>query len=215
MQDVVGISLRNSDAERLQSGAYTRDGRVVISALHVDGARVATLPFCDVICNVGNEVGVFTALLRRPLHHAILIVTEIRGAQPECAVFLVREAAGDERRDRRINLAINVKRALEIVRVEDDSECFQIEILLRAQRDDSKLPDRIRISDFEICRVLRSIVSGNLTDVIAVIPVLGKRDILAGLLLRAQLHASLQIVDLTAAVVVVELTTDFPPRPVE
>src|SRR3712207_7615686 len=48
-------------------------------------------------------------------HHAVLVVAEVGGAEPERAVALVGVAGGDERADGLLDLAVGVERRLQEV----------------------------------------------------------------------------------------------------
>ena len=138
VQHVFRIALRNAHLERLQSGAHACDRAVMIGALHVDGAAIAALPLRDVIRDVGHEVREVAALRGALAHHAVLVVTELGGAQEQRAVFLERmsdSARVPRRFSRRVRL---VQRTLEIVGVELDAECLHVEVLLVTQRGDGE-----------------------------------------------------------------------------
>src|SRR5690606_10096321 len=75
VQDVGGEFFGNTQVERLQPGAYTGDGAVVVGALDVDGVMVAAFPFGDVVGHVGHKVGVAAFALA---HDAVFVVA---GAQ--------------------------------------------------------------------------------------------------------------------------------------
>src|SRR5690606_14473089 len=85
----------------------------------------------------------------RLAHHPILVVAfaERGGAQPERAAFLVRVTAVDEALDDRLDPARGVQRALEVVVVELEVECLQVEVLLAPQESNGEGPDRLEIVD--------------------------------------------------------------------
>ena len=63
---------------------------MVIRAPDVDRAVEAAVVLVDVVGDVGHEVGQRAVALPE---HAILVVTELRGAQPERALGFVGQAA--------------------------------------------------------------------------------------------------------------------------
>ena len=111
--------------------------------------------------------------------------------------------------DRRVDPAVGVERALEVVVVEAHAERLQVAVLLLAQLRDRELADRLDVA--EIVADLVEIALRELADVLAVIAVLGKRRVLAQDLLRARAHRHREILDLLAGVVVVELARDRAP----
>src|SRR5690606_15065385 len=94
VQHVVGPALRNADAERLQAGAHTGDGAVVIGALLVDDTLEAALPLVGVVGDIGHEVGITAVALA---HDAVLVIAEAGGAQPQRAIFFIGMAAAYQR----------------------------------------------------------------------------------------------------------------------
>src|SRR5216117_3873646 len=94
-------------------------------------ALEAPLPFVDVIRDVRQEVGVLAALLRPLAHHAVLVVAEVRGLEPQRAVLLVRVAGGHQPAQRLLDLAAPVQRRLEEVDVELHAEGLQVRVLDR------------------------------------------------------------------------------------
>ncbi len=77
MQHVIRPAVRDAHFQRLDAGAHAPQGAVMISAMFIDHAGEAALPFVDVVGDIRQEVGVAAILLA---HHAILVIAEIRGA---------------------------------------------------------------------------------------------------------------------------------------
>src|SRR5690606_22057733 len=93
-------------------------------------ALVAALPLAHVVRDVGHEVGVAAV---GPAHHAVLVVTEIGGPQPQRAAVLVGVAVGAQGGDGLLDLAIGIQRAFQEVDVEADAVGSQVAVLLAAQ----------------------------------------------------------------------------------
>src|SRR5206468_6024373 len=130
MQHVLRVLLRYAQLEGLQSGAYARHGAVVIRPLNVDGAAKAALPFCNVIGDVGEKIGVRSVALP---HHSILVVAEFGGAKPERSLVLVGLSRGDQQPHRVLDHSLGVERGLEEIVVETNSKGLQVEILFLPQ----------------------------------------------------------------------------------
>ncbi len=174
---------------------------MMIRSLDVDCAHEATLPLGDVIRNVWDEVRVRSVALA---HHAILVISIIGRAQPQRAVTLVSRTVRNEPIDGLGHLSISVQARLEIVRVELDAERLEIQILLGAQ-----------LANRELAHAGLAVVTRrDLADVLAVIAAFRDRDgATRGVDVR--LHAALEVLDLDAGIVVVELARHAPPGALE
>ena len=149
---------------------------MVIGALHVDRDAKAALPLGDVIGDVRHEIGERAVGLA---HHAVLVVAVVGRAQPQRAVFLVGLAAGDERVDRRVDLAVGVEARLQVVDVEAHAELLQVEVLLVPQVRDREAPHGVQVVDLaarldrlaveRVHGLLREEVVGDVLDVLAVV----------------------------------------------
>ena len=107
MQYVVGITFGNAHAERLQAGANTRHGAVMVAALLVDDVGEAPLPLADVIRDIRHEVRVGTIALA---HHPVLVIAKTGGLEPQRAFMLMRHAVRTQLLRDRVDLAIGVER---------------------------------------------------------------------------------------------------------
>jgi hypothetical protein len=108
---------------------------VVVGALHVDGAVEAALPLGQVVGHVGEEVGGVAAALD---HHPVLVVPELRGAEPERAVLLVDEPRLAQAADGVLHPPRVVERRLQEELVEADAEAVQVAVLLGAEPRDGE-----------------------------------------------------------------------------
>src|SRR6185369_14762314 len=111
-----------------------------------------------------------------------------------------------------VDLAFRVQARLEVVNVEADAEGLQVDVLFGAQRRDGELPYR-----FQIRRVFLggNIVARDLLDVLPGVPLLGPARRAGTEAASARLHRQGQLLDLRAAVVVVELAGDGIPLRLE
>ncbi len=82
---------------------------MMVRTLHVDRVLEPPLPLGDVVRDIGQEVGKLAALLRALAHHAVLVVTEIGGAQPQRTVALVRVSSRHETTGRLFHLPVGVE----------------------------------------------------------------------------------------------------------
>ena len=98
MQDVRRIILGNPDIERLQARTHARHGTVMIAALDIDRTGKAALPFCDVIGDIRNKIGITTLGLS---HHTVFVVarTQFGRTQPQRTFVLVGMTTGHKFRD--------------------------------------------------------------------------------------------------------------------
>ncbi len=78
-------------------------------------------------------------------HHAVLVVAELGGAQPQRAAFLVGVAGCDQLARRLVDLALGIERGFEVVDVEADAERLEIGVLLAAQIRDREAADRVEV----------------------------------------------------------------------
>ncbi|OIQ71401.1 hypothetical protein GALL_469800 [mine drainage metagenome] len=218
MQHVVGIAGRDAEIDCLQTGTYPRDGAMVIRTLDVDRAMKAALPLGDVIGHVGQEIGVAAVGLA---HHPVFVVAEVGGAQPERAVLLIRVAGCDEALDGVRDLAFGIQAGFEVVAIEADAECLEIEILLAAQVGHGVAPHGVQIVRVAIggdgsARIVRDRrlgqeITGDVADVVAVVGRLGPAVHARHEAPRAGLHRQRQVLNLHPGIVVVELALHRPP----
>ena len=87
----------------------------MVGAEDVEQPAAAALELVAVVGDVGEEVG---GLAARPDQHPVLVVAELRGAQPGCAVGLVERTALAQLLDERVESVPLVQRALREPRVE-------------------------------------------------------------------------------------------------
>jgi hypothetical protein len=113
---------------------------VVVGAQFGDRALVAALPFAEVIGHVRHEIRVGAVGLA---HHAVLVVAEIGGAQPQRAAFLVGVAVGDQLAHGLFDLAVGVQRRFQEITIERHAERGEVGILFAAQIRDGELADRV------------------------------------------------------------------------
>src|SRR2546423_11896757 len=88
-------------------------------AQHVDETREAALALLQVIGDIGGEVGLLAVLAH---HHAILLVAELGGAEPQRTVAPLQPAPRFEHRQRVIDRAAVRERALGGPVIEERSE---------------------------------------------------------------------------------------------
>ncbi len=100
---------RRVDPEALRGGPQPRDVAVVVGAEHVDGALEPAVELVQQVGDVGREVGRDAILAH---HHAVLLVAEGGGLEPQCAVALFHVALGLEGVDRPRHGARGGQRAL-------------------------------------------------------------------------------------------------------
>ena len=152
---------------------------MVVAALHVDDLDEAAFPLVQVVGHVGHEVGVRAIGLA---HHAVLVVAIVGAAQPQCTVFLVGLARGDQARDRGLELAARVQARFEEVTVKAQAEGLQVEVLFVAQVGHRELAHAFEVSrvargaEFAVVGpdgLLRREVGGNVGDVVALVGRLG------------------------------------------
>ena len=96
-------------AEGDEPGAHPRHVAVMIGAEHVDEALEAALALGEVIGDVGGEIGLLPVLAH---HHAVLLVAELGGAEPQRAVAALQASLRLEQRERVIDRAALGERAL-------------------------------------------------------------------------------------------------------
>ena len=121
MQHVVWPAFWNAGIQRLQTGAHTGDGAVVVGALLVHHALKTTLPFVEVVGYVRNKVGVTAVFFA---HYAVFVITEIGGAQPQCAAVFVGVAIIDQGFYGGFHFAFAVQGRLEEIHIEIDGKGF-------------------------------------------------------------------------------------------
>ena len=162
------------------------------------------------IRDVGHEIRV--PAVRLP-HHAILVVAEVGGPEPQRALGLVRLAGREQSLDRRVHAPVGIERALEEVVVEPHAERGEVAILLAPQLGHREPADRVDVA--QVVANLVEIPLRQFADVLAAIAVLRQRRVLAHELLRAHAHRHREILDLLAGVVIVELPRDAGALPFE
>ena len=216
MQHVFGPVARDAHFQRLQAGLHAGQRAVVVGAQLGDRAGVAALPLGEVVGHVRHEVREGAVGLA---HHAVLVVAEVGGLQPQRAAFLVGVAGGDQLVHRLRDQPVLVQRAFQIVGVEIDAERGQVQVLLVAQPGHGKTADGV-----EIVRVLAAfdgaafrldgradqVGMGHVGDVFAIVGGFRPAGIAGLEAARARLHRAGEVVDLHAGVVVIELAFDGP-----
>jgi len=195
---------------------------VVVAALNVHDLVKAALPLGNVVRHVRHEVRVGAVALA---HHAVLVVAVIGRPEPQCPVLFVGFSGLDQLVDRGLDAAAGVQAGLQVVVVEPDLECLQVQILFVAQIRHGELANRIEIVDVATGGVLAVVgadgllcleVFSDVGDVLAVVEGLAERVVgvgrPAGIArlepLGPQLRAVGQRGDLHAGVVVIELAPD-------
>ncbi len=216
VQHVFRPALGNAEVHGLQAGAHARQRTVVVGAQLGDRAFIAALPLGQVVGDVRHEVGIGAVGLA---HHAVLVVAEVGGLQPQRAAFLVGMAGSDQLLHRLLDLAVAVQRAFQEVDVEVDAERGQVVVLLVAQVGHGKAADRIEILRilaagdqvaFQIDRFAGQVGLGDVADVVATVAVFRPAFAVRGQAERARLHRAGEVLDLHAGVVVVELALHVP-----
>ena len=215
MQDVLGIPGGDAHAQRLQADAHPRDRAVMVGALHVDRARKAPFPLVDVIGDVRHKVRIVAALLGPFPHHAVFVVAEVGGLEPERTVLLVCVSGRHQPAERLLHLARRVQRRLEEVHVEPDPERLEVAVLLLAQLLHREAPYRVEVSPLRIFRVPGAVALADLADVLPVVAALRQLGRLPAQLADPGLHAVRQIHDLGAAIVVIKFPGHAPAGPFE
>src|SRR5690606_2833748 len=107
VQHEVWPALGNTGVQCLQTGTDTGNGAVVVGALLVHHAGETTVPFVQVVGHVRYEIGVAAIGFA---HHAVFVVTEIGGAQPQRATLFIGVTVGDQALDSVFHFAIAVQR---------------------------------------------------------------------------------------------------------
>src|SRR6185369_14929483 len=105
---------------------------------------------------------------------------------------------------------VRVQRRLEEVHVELDAERLEIEVLLRAQFTHRELAYGVEIVGRGIGRMLVDVALCEISNVLAVVAILGKRDLLSAQLAHARLDTQREVENLSARVVVIELSRHAP-----
>ncbi len=82
---------------------------MMIGAQHVDETREPPLALLQMIGDIGREVGLLAVLAH---HHAILLVAELGGAEPERAVAPLQPSTRFKHRERVIDRAAVRQRTL-------------------------------------------------------------------------------------------------------
>jgi len=90
---------------------------------HVDEAREAALALVEVVGDVGGEVGLLAVLAH---HHAVLLVAELGGAEPQCPFLAIQPVLRLEHAERVVDRAARGERALRAPAVEDHAELAQV-----------------------------------------------------------------------------------------
>ena len=105
-----------------RGGLEPGDVAVVVGAEHVDAEIEAALPLVEVVGDVAGDVGGLTVALD---DDAVLVVAEVGGAQPGCAVLLVDVAGLAQLGDGLLDPAGGVHRVFVGVDVEVGAELVQ------------------------------------------------------------------------------------------
>jgi len=217
VQDVGGEFFGDAYLQPLQAGPHAGDGAVMVAALDIDGVVKATLPFGDVIGDIGHEVGVAAFGFA---HHPVFVIAgaQLGGAQPERAFAFIGMARVNKRLDRLFDAAAGVQRAFQVEIVEFQAKGLQVEILLAAQVSDSEAADVIQAVGIAgggdgsavggLYRLAGQKVFGDIDDIVAFVAIGGEIGGIGGDASRPRLHTDGQIIDLIASVVVIELAGD-------
>ena len=121
MQDVFRVPLGKTEGP--QSSPDTSHGSVVVGTLDVDRPAEAPLPLRHVVRDVRKEVGRGTIAAH---HDAVLLVAELRGAQPGRTIAFENQTRAAEGPDRVLDLAVLVEGGLAIEAVEPDPKVVEI-----------------------------------------------------------------------------------------
>ena len=96
---------------------------MVVGAPNIDHEVEATLEFVDVVSDIGGKVGVLAVF---PLHHAVLLVTERRAAEPRSPVLHVQVPGLPQSLECALHLSAVIQRLLREPMIESDAELEQI-----------------------------------------------------------------------------------------
>ena len=207
VQNIVGVVFCNAQVRSLQTCAHAGDGAVVIRALDVNHFVKTTIPFIQMIGDIGHKIGVAAVGFA---HHAVFVIAKIRGAQPQRTAFFVGVPHFAQARHGLFHRACSVQRRLKKIVVESHTKRLQIQILLAAQIRHRKITHSIQIINVFLrghavdgftCKV----GVGNIDDVITAIAALRKRRIVHAQTLATRLHRNRQIGNLLTRVIVVKL----------
>ncbi len=150
-----------------RNGLEPVDVAVVVGAEQVDLLGVAAVLLGQVVGGVGGEV---RRLAVRADHHAVLVVTEVRGAQPDRAAVVVDVALFAEPRDGVLDRAGVVEFLLGEVDVEVDAELGEgaldvVQLGLVGRAADHR--QRRDVGQFTDVRVLGQHLVAKVRDVLA------------------------------------------------
>ena len=132
----------------MRVGIVTRAGRdraqpvdiaVVVGAEHVDAPVEAPLPLVDVVGGVCGEVGRLTVAADQ---HAVLVVTEVGGPQPERTLLLEQMTLRAQNIDRVLDRTGLVQRALREPHVEGHAEAGEAVLHLLQLRSVAPVEER-------------------------------------------------------------------------
>ena len=157
----------------MHGSLHTSHVTVVIGAPDVDGALEAALPLVAVVSDVGHEVGVGAIRLAQ---HAVLVVSERGGLEPQRAVLLVRVLPLGEIGERLLDELFLVEPGLEEDHVEPDPKLPQVLLLLGAQgldADDATAAQAFRLGKVGECPAFtRQDSLGDLDEILSVVTAL-------------------------------------------
>ena len=178
----------------------------MVGAKQVDGEVEATCPLVDVIGGVGSKVGVFAIGLDQD---AVLVITEVSGAQPRRPVELEHVTLLSEARKSALDRPTVMQRPLGRPHVEVSAEQVEHVLLLRELQSIGGFTERGQLFvlwKFTDARVLGHDQRGEIDDVGTVVSVLGH-----GLAVSCSHDGRTELVHLHTAVIDVELTRDCGP----
>jgi hypothetical protein len=177
---------------------------VVVGAKHVDAQVGTSLTLVEVVRDIGSDVGRVAVALD---DDAVFVVAEVGGPQPGCAVLLVDFADVTQPGDGRLDATAAVHRVFVRVDVEVGAEVVQRLFDVGEHQVDADRAERlahIGIGQAQCVGLLGKDLSCDVTDVVACVPVVGRRFALGGRDERVG-----EPVDLGAVVVEVVLANDF------
>ena len=95
----------------------------MITTLHINHLMIATLPFSNVIRDIGHKVGIGAVGF---FHDAIFVIAVFRTTQPERALLLIGFICCYQGSDCGINFTIAIQRRFEIIIIEAHTKRLQI-----------------------------------------------------------------------------------------
>ncbi len=185
----------------------------MVAALHVDHLVVAALPLGDVVRHVRHEIGIGAVGL---LHHPVLVVAVVGGAQPQRAFVLIGLAGADQRFHSALDAAVGVERRLQVIIVEGHAKGGQVQVLLAPQVSHGEQAYRLEVARVAAGgnvgdAVAREEIAGDVGNIVAVIRIFRPGSVAWLVAQGARLHRVGQRGDLHAGVIVIELAGHVEP----